>query len=529
MSSALSATIFFLWLASALIDYSEFCYLWQLKEYRIDRFRDFLASEQGKRYWLKYSMLWRSCLAIIVFFIPFNNSALLSYFIGAIFFADLCYLVYKKLTHTLRRPVFTVKAAAIILTAIAIEGVLFLGAHDLASLLFLLIIRFFIIAVAVAFYSFPTRLYKHIQIERAKRKLAAFPHLKKIGITGSYGKSSTKEFLAHILEGQFRVAKTPKNINTEIGVAQFILRTDFSDIDIFVVEMGAYQKGEIALLCDMVRPQYGILTVIAEEHLALFGSIKRIQETKYELLRALPSTGFAVTNADNAYCREYLEQLTVPVETFGYDREYHPTALVTEYKAKDRAITFSLDVAGTAYAFFAPVVGEHNTLNIAAALLMAHHLGLGLDAIQKRVESLRAEHGIIKTYEYGKATIIDDTYNANPTGFRAALTVLSSYSSNKKRIVVTRGMLELGELSDVKHEEIGGEIAFVADELVIITPDAADAIKRGVVSKYRTAVKDIYVAEELLAYMKEKKEEDCVILFENRIPQVVLQEVRGKE
>lgn len=528
MFSLINITIFSLWLVSSFVDYSEFCYLWQLKEYRIDRFRDFLKSEQGKRYWLRYSMLWRSSVALIVFFLPINEVLLLKYLICAIFAVDILYLFYKKYTHQLRRPVPTVKAVSIIFTSLFIDCGLFLLARDWASLLLLVITRFFILSFVVALFSFPTKAYKRIQIERAKKKMARFPKIKKIGITGSYGKSSTKEFLAHILEGTYRVIKTPKNINTEIGIAQFILRTDFTQAEVFVVEMGAYKKGEIALLCDMVRPQYGILTVIAEEHLSLFGSLENIKETKYELLRALPPDGFGVTNSDNALCCSGLSELRVPIETFGHDEEPHPAARITEYHGQAQEISFQIKIDGQTHTFRAPVVGEHNTLNIAAALLMARHLGMTIEHIKTRVETLAAEHGVIKTYQYGRATIIDDTYNSNPTGFRAALSVLGSYPSARRRIVITRGMLELGDLSDVRHEEIGGEIAFVADELLIITPDAAEALRRGVVEKYKTEVKDLYETDELLEYIQQHKEKDCVMLFENRMPGAVIQEILGK-
>ena len=144
---------------------------------------------------------------------------------------------------------------------------------------------------------------------KSDKQTAQYPDLTVIGITGSYGKSSVKEFLGHFLETEFSVIKTPRNTNTEIGVAQFVLASNFADKDVFIVEMGAYRPGEIKLICDMVRPSIGVLTVIAEQHLSLFGSIKNIQSAKYELLRSLPTNGFAVTNADNAYCTELLDTL----------------------------------------------------------------------------------------------------------------------------------------------------------------------------------------------------------------------------
>lgn len=532
MISGFTLILFFLWFVSAITDYSQFCYIWQLKEYRKDRFRDFLYSEQGKQFWMQYPLFWRSLLAVTIFFWPINSVLLLKYIVSIIFAGDTLLAILKLKDKRFFRPRITVKSALIVILALSVEGLIILGTHDWAVLFPLLILRFFLLSSIVGVVSYPTTWYKSWKIYAARKKLARFAGLKIIGITGSYGKSSTKEFLSYILSEKYHVIKTPKNINTEIGIANFILRTDFTSYDYFVVEMGAYAIGEIAVICDMVRPTYGILTTIAEEHLALFGSIKNIQQGKYELLRALPVDGFAVTNADNAFCREYLSELQVKnVSTFGFDEEYAPTALITHMDREkgNIGISFSLLLKGAPYVFSAPIIGEHNTQNISAALLMAEKLGMTIKEIQKRVMTLSAEHGVIRIYNYGKATIVDDTYNSNPNGFRAALTVLAPFSGKKKRIVITRGMLELGSLSEDKHEEIGGEIVFSADELVIISPDSADALERGAVKKYGITIVRIFEPQRLLNYFQELKDQDVIVLLENRVPQNIVEEIAAHQ
>ena len=345
--------------------------------------------------------------------------------------------------------------------------------------------------------------------------------MKVIGITGSYGKSSTKEFLSHILSGAFNVIKTPKNINTEIGIAKFVLKTNFKKADMFVVEMGAYRVGEIKAICDMVHPTIGILTAIAQQHLSLFGSIENICKAKHELLYALPKDGIAVTNSDNTYCRKHLDELDATVLTFGTEPAFNPTVRIRNIENIKHGIRATAIAHGEERTIEAPVVGVHNAFNIAPAALVAHALGMTKDVIDKQIMTLPKGHGSLKEHRYGKALILDDSANSNPDGFKAALDVLNTYPSDKKRIVITRGMMELGEQSNELHEQMGGEISFVADELVIITPDFVDSISTGVVGKYKTNIRKIFNHADLVRYIESQKDEHVVILLESRMPSAV--------
>ncbi|MFB6226145.1 MAG: UDP-N-acetylmuramoyl-tripeptide--D-alanyl-D-alanine ligase [Candidatus Paceibacteria bacterium] len=350
--------------------------------------------------------------------------------------------------------------------------------------------------------------------------------LKVIGITGSYGKTSVKNYLADMLSCKYKVEKTPKNINTPIGVSRHILNTDFSDTEIYVVEMGAYRIGEIKKICDIVHPSVGILTAINEEHLSLFGSVEAIQTAKYELLRSIPKDGLVVTNSDNEYCVEYLNELDAPVKTFGLDHENEPDFLIQNVESKQDKLHFSGKLDGKDTDITASVIGGHNAENIAAAILVARHLGIPLDDIKEKCLGLETPDRRLTIRNYGRAVIIDDSYNANPKGFKAALNILSSYSTDKKHIVITRGMLELGDKSFQKHKMIGEEISFYADELIIISEDAEQALKAGILEKYRINVKTIFDIDELLEYVKSLYDTNSVILIENRLPPKVYEEIK---
>lgn len=522
MLSPINLIIFILWFISAFIDYCDFAYVWQLKEYRLDRFKDFLTTQQGRDFWLRYQTLWRSVLAIILLFWPINDILTIKTAIITIFLLDFAVAVYKIFKKKLRRPVITKKAILAIGLSILLEGTLFLIKRDWAIFFLLMILRFFIISFIIWILNKLTIRIKKYLIKKATEKLARQKNLTVVGITGSYAKSTVKKFLTEILSNKFKTICTPKNINTEIGIARFILKTDFSNKGIFVVEMGAYKIGEIKLICDMVRPKIGILTAINEQHLSLFGSIQNTQKAKYELLRSLPNDGLAITNADNKYCTEFLNELTAPALTFGLEKENNPDILITNFKTSQKGISFSYLFKDKEIEAQSKILGDHNALNLGACILAADKLGMTKEEIKTSIENLTRITDLIK---YGECTIINDSYNSNPTGFKAALNFLNAFPSDSKRIVITRGMLELGERSDELHEIIGGEISFVADELVIIKPDFVKPLKKGVVDKYKLDIKEIFDPIKLLEYIKNIKNEKCVILLENKIFSNVMEEI----
>lgn len=521
--SLLNAVIIVLWSVGALFDYAAHMYRWQIKWYRVDRFYDFLQTSQGKKYLYSYSVCWRAILAIVVSFWPINSVPLLKYLILAFFSIDIIRHVWVGFKKKLRRPVITKKVILITTLALALEAMWIIWSGDWAVFITVLILRAPIAAGSVILINLGTDAIKRWYFFRARKKLARFPNCIVIGVTGSYGKTSVKEFLSGILEKKFRVIKTPKNINSDIGIASFILQSDLASSNICVVEIGAYKRGDIALVCNMIHPSIGILTAINEQHLSLFGSIQHTQAAKYELLRSLPKNGLAITNSDNPLCREFLGELTAPVQTFGTEADWHPACrlvgvhtengkilcqyLITTDQKEKMELTCS-----------PPFIGEHQAMNIAPCLLVAHHLGMSMKDIAEAVSTLKNPAYGVHTYRYGKTTIIDDSHNSNPNGFLAALDVLSTYPSDRRRVVITRGMMELGEKSDELHEKIANNIAFIADELIVITPDFVEPLQRGLLGeKYRTTFSVITNPEALCDRVRTLKKTHSVILIENRI------------
>jgi len=521
--SLLFILIFILWFFSALADYGQFCHVWQFKEYRFDRLRDYSSTVSGKKFFRGWRVLQRPLIYLALFLLLPVNLKSLDAALIAVLFIDLLYNFWATFNHNLLRPKFTAKALALIISGLLLEGFLFFTYYNSNIIFIVLALRWFIFSSLASAAKLPTRLAKLIYLYQARNKLAKFNNLTVIGVTGSYGKTTVKNFLSQILSVKYRVLMTPENINTEIGIAKFILKNDLSDYDFFIVEMGTYKIGEIASVCRMVKPKIGILTVISDQHLSLLGNIKNTQTAKYELLDSLPVDGLAITNSDNQYCREFLGGLKCQVKTFGCQSEFNPDCMIENVKSDEQKVNFTAWLKNNGKLnITAPVLGSHNSANIAPLILTAKFLKFSDQEIIKAASGLKLPPKILQTYIYGQSLIIDDSYNANPEGFLAALKVLSDFSGRRK-IVITRGMLELGSSSQSWHETVAKKIAQTADELIIISEDSAADFKKGAGDMKINVETN---TDKLLEIIKKYKSENCIILLENRLPEKVYRELR---
>ena len=270
-----------------------------------------------------------------------------------------------------------------------------------------------------------------------------------IAVTGSTGKTGTKDFITAVLSRRFRVHATPGNLNNHIGLPLTILGMEGSE-DLCVTEMGANHRREIARLCEIARPEIGAVTNIGPVHLEFFDSPKGVAAAKAELVEALPQTGTAVLPADDEFV-EYLKGRTkARVVTFGYS------------EAADRRITGVERREGPGYRFLVsdirievPRYGAHHILNAAAAAVVCSIVGATPDEIAAGIAGARAETGRGIVYDLGGILFIDDTYNANPASLRAGLDAFMEMPVAGKRWLVLGDMLELGVASADLHREAG--------------------------------------------------------------------------
>ncbi len=353
---------------------------------------------------------------------------------------------------------------------------------------------------------------------KAMNKLKNMPNLDVVGITGSYGKTSSKNILNEILSVKYNTIPTPKNLNTPYGLIMTI-NNDLDKFDeIFIAEMGAYKIGEIQELCDLVHPKYGILTRIGKAHMELFGSQENIQKGKFELIESLPSDGVGILNKDDPLQVNYNLKNNVKILWIGIDNDADYKA--TNIKVKNTGTTFDLIIKGdkTKYSFETKLLGYANIYNILAAIALGHYLKIDISKLQRTVKSVKpVEHRLEIKYN-GDIYYIDDAYNSNPIGSSMALDVLDMMPG--KKIIVTPGMIELGSIEDEENTKFGEHIAEVCDEVILIGKEQTKAIYAGLKNK-KYDEKHIHILDEVIdafPLVNKLKGRETYVLLENDLP-----------
>jgi len=426
-------------------------YLWQLKEYRRDRFLAGIAERSDLSRALREQ---------------FN---LLKWY----------------------RPRWTARAILSLLLGLGVAGFL-VGENNFMFRVLVVLLVPVVSAVSVAVVTPPFWFWKEVLVYRAGVKMKKFKG-GVIGIAGSYGKSSTKEILKQVLSSKFKVQSTEGNDNSEIGVAQTVLRKLRGDEDFFVVEMGAYRRGEIKKICEMVRPKFGIVTGIGDQHLELFGSQENLRRAKMELVEALPSRKNGLVAEEDfslgetksvRVLRDYVE--------FGYAGEK----------------------------FAVPLVGKQPVRNVVAVIKMARLLGMSLPEISAALGKFSPDLIYPKIKKIGENEyIIDNSYNNSFESFFSALDYLQIWEGFRK-IVVTPGIMELGERGKADHEKIGRELKAV--DTVLVTHD-------NFFSELNASMDAQLVTDfrELVEKVRSYRGKNVVILFQGKMPKAVLTAVEG--
>ncbi len=289
-----------------------------------------------------------------------------------------------------------------------------------------------------------------------------------IGITGSVGKTSTKEVAAAVLRRRYSTLKNPRSYNTESTMPISLLQLD-AHHDVAVLEMGTYGPGDIALLARIARPQIGIVTNVGPSHMERMGSLEVVAQAKSELIQALPADGHAILNIDDARVRSMAEVTPARPLLYGLD----PAADLWADEIESRGlmgIAFRAHYAGESVFLKLPLLGRHSVQTALAATAAGLLLGLGWDAIVDGLRDESAQLRLLAVPGAGGATLIDDTYNASPASSLAALNLLSEL--NGRRIVVLGDMLELGAYEEEAHRIVGRRVAEVADILIAVGPRA---------------------------------------------------------
>ena len=355
----------------------------------------------------------------------------------------------------------------------------------------------------------------------ATSKLDSMINLKRVAITGSYGKTSTKNILNDILNVKYNSFATPKSFNTMYGLMNAINNYMDKFNDIFVSEMGAFKMGEIKEKADFIKPKYAILTVIGTAHLESFGSRENIQKGKFELIDSLPSDGIAILNKDDEYQVNYKLKSKCKVvwvslkdkkaDVYGYDIKLSSSG--TSFKCK-------FNKTNEEVLLQTKLLGEANVYNILEAVALAYEFGLTLEQIKIGVKKVATIEHRLELKRIDDITIIDDAYNSNPVGAKMAVDVLSMMDG--KKIIVTPGMIELGDKQYEYNKEFGCQIANVCDEVILIGKEQTKPILDGLKSK-KFSEKNIYIlndVKEAFPLMRKLSEKKTFVLLENDLPDI---------
>ena len=381
----------------------------------------------------------------------------------------------------------------------------------------MMISNWFILALMALITAPIEDLVKHFYINQARSILKAHPDLIKIGITGSYGKTSSKNILDEVLGESYYVLASPASFNTPMGLTITIREQLKSIHEVFIAEMGADKVGEIDFLTKFIQPQYGIVTSIGPQHLNTFKSIENIITEKMKMIENLPVSGVGVLNKDNRYIREYEILNKCRILWYGIERDD------VDYQAIDIRYSpsgsqFTVRSAEGEYAFDTILLGAHSIANILAAITLGRALGIGWEKLQKAVSQVNYIEHRLQLKKINGYTFIDNAFNSNPEGSRMSLEVLKGMPG--KRIIVTPGMIELGDQQDELNRKFGTYMIGCADEVILVGKNQTRFIAQGLqdVGFPATAVTIVDTVREAFTIVYTTATKDDTILLENDLP-----------
>ena len=489
----------------------------------------------GNRYlkWInnnsKFIFVWFDYLYLFIVILGyFINNQLLSITI-TIYYLILTYLLLKKYKHEqVKKPlVFTGRIKRMCLTIF----ILYLIPILMIFLTFnqdLVFIYYFIVGSLIYFNYYIVYLaniinkpveklvYWHYK-NKANRKLKSLSKMEVIAVTGSYGKTSTKNIISDILNVKYIAFPTPQNFNTNYGLIRTINEYIDKYNDYFVAELGAFRRGDIKSRASIVKPKYGILTKIGTAHLDTFGSIENTTKTKFELIESLPSDGIAFLNIDDELQVNYHLKNKVKVVWYGLSVEADVYASDIKYSSDGMSFKVHFKNDKKSYDFTTKLLGESNVYNILAGIA----LGLSIAELQRGVLQIKPIEHRLQIKKYGQITYIDDAYNSNPVGSKMALDVLKLMPG--KKVIITPGMIEMGNKQYEVNYNFGKYIADSVDLAILVGIEQTKPIQKGLLdSKFDKdkllILNDVKEAISIAQNYFPNKE--TYILLENDLPDI---------
>jgi len=389
--------------------------------------------------------------------------------------------------------------------------------------LYILSIIFGVLAIiAVIIISPLDFILKQKVTNAAKKKINKHKNLIIIGITGSYGKTTMKEVLSEVLTQKYKVLKTDENKNTPLGISRLILDELDDETEIFIAEMGAYNKGDIKKLCNIIKPGIAILTGINESHLERFGSMENTVDAKFEIIRYAKENAQVILNADDKRVMDnyekYLDNRTVAFYSAENNNRCEYKIVNKQFLADGDGqqadiLNSQQDIGNIKTSF----LGEYIFGDIIASIIVARKFDLPIEKIRHGIARIKPiEHRLQKIIGTTGVTVIDDSYNGNSDGVREAIKVLAKFK-NKRKIYITPGLVESGDKIKEIHYNIGKQLSEVVDKVILIKNSATPHIEQGLLENGFEKEDIIFFdsANQAHAEIKNITQAGDVVLFQN--------------
>lgn len=452
-------------------------HMFQQNRYEFKRYTKWLFS--FKPFYIQLVITY-ICLMIICIFIPKYYGHIATIAISLIF---ACIFITSESNKEYIKPlVFTARVIRTLVLFIIIEALLIyvlVGKliNTISILGIISIILPYILIYPVAFLLLPIEnLVKKKYENEARNILAKQNDLIKIGITGSYGKTTTKNIVGEILQSKYYTLITPASYNTPMGITRTVREYLKRVHEVFVCEMGADHVGDIAYLMQMVKPKYGIVSSIGPQHLNTFGNIQNIVREKMREIEMLPEDGVGFINVDNEYISTYQIRNVCKVVTVGIKNQSADLVAKDVIYSKEGS-KFTVNINGIDYTFTTKLLGEHNVTNILLAIGVALELGIEPEIIVKAVEDLSQVEHRLELKKINGFNFIDDAFNSNPSGCLYALKALSMMEG--RRVIVTPGLIDLGEQENRANYDFGRNMINNADYVILVGKNQTRYIQKG--------------------------------------------------
>lgn len=492
----------------------------QVKEYRYDRFFVFLKSPDGA-----------GELLLILTFLKFLIIGLGSIF-GAFYFLYITEIIVLDsifvilfIKKELRKPVFTQRVIRIIL----VTSFLILLFTPLFYIDFWLFLSFAEISILIGPFIgiFMTgilvkrTLKKEIKIAQQKLEKLS-PTV--IAVTGSYGKTTTKDFITQILSTKYKVLSTYKNQNTHFGIIRRINSELKKGHQFIVIEIGAYKRGEIKEIAEVLKPRVAVITGLEPQHLELFGNFENLKKAKFELVEALRDNGMAFFNLTNPELGTYLgwtRKLSDDIKSFTYASnvkgKFDAISQISEGHAK--GIDFKISVGDETKEIKTNLYSKRLIENLTGAILVARNFNVEWFRIKAVCKNLVLPEGTLNIFKTKKGvTIIDDSYNATPQGFEAAIEVLGQMRGSKK-FVATTGVIELGSESASVHKRLGKLLESACERVILRNSEFFRSMRVGMGDKSKISL--MRDPKKMIDFFENNIDAESVILIEGKLPQLV--------